>query len=123
RWRFVMDSDGLREIPASPQTLFQLSARGAAINLQDPPFDRYASLWTDPEDYTATQALGRAAREANLALILYRSVRDPGSGTCFAVLRPAALRPKRHLAQETWHLTVTRQGTIWQRERERFDFT
>jgi hypothetical protein len=52
----------------------------------------------------------------------YRSVRDPEHGTCVAVLRPAALRPKRPLAQETWHLTVTDQGTIWQREKERFVF-
>jgi RES domain len=123
RWRFVTDSEGLREIPASPQTLFQLGARGAAINLQHPPFDQYAALWSDPDDYTATQALGRAAREASLAMILYRSVRDPEAGTCFAALRPAALRPKRPLAQETWYLTVTGRGTIWQRERECFDFT
>src|SRR4051794_5546313 len=106
RWRFVIDSDGLREIPASPQTLFQLGARGPAIDLRQPPFDKHAALWTDPVSYAATQTLGRAAREVDTALLLYRSVRDPEHGTSVAVLRPAALRPKRPLAQETWHLTV-----------------
>ena len=122
RWRFVQDSDGLFEIPASPQTVFQLSGKGAAIDLQQPPFEQRGGLWTDPVDYSATQALGRAAREAGIALLLYRSVRDPEPGTCVAVLRPAALRPKRPLAQETWHLTVTSHGAIWQRERQRLVF-
>jgi hypothetical protein len=122
RWRFVMDSEGLREIPASPQTLFQLGSRGSALDLRQPPLDQRAALWTDPVDYAATQALGRAAREVDTALLLYRSVRDPESGTCVAVLRPGALRPKRPLARETWHLTVTLQGTIWKRESQRFVF-
>src|SRR5919112_712595 len=38
RWRFAADSDGLRGIPASPQTLFQIGARGAGIDLQRNPF-------------------------------------------------------------------------------------
>lgn len=122
RWRFAADSDGVRGIPASPQTVFQVGARGSGVDLQRPPFAAREALWTDPENYTATQAAGHAAREAGLALLLYRSVRDPQAGTCVAVLRPSALRPKRPLAQETWHLTVTPDGVIWQRESERFVF-
>jgi hypothetical protein len=122
RWRFLIDSDGLREIPASPQTVFQLGARGSSIDLQQPPLAEYAEKWTDPADYGPTQRLGRAARDADIDVLLYKSVRDPKPGTCFAVLRPTAIRPKRPLAHETWHLTVTRQGTIWQRESQRFIF-
>jgi hypothetical protein len=122
RWRFVKDSDGLREIPASPQTVFQLGAQGSAIDLQQPPLVERSAIWTDPVNYGPTQALGRRAREAEIALVLYRSVRDPEPGVCAAVLRPTALRPKRPLAQETWHLTVTGQGTIWQRDSQRFVF-
>jgi hypothetical protein len=123
RWRFVTDSEGLLEIAASPQTLFQTAARGSAIDLERPPFASRANLWTDPFDYTATQALGRQARAAEIALILYKSVRDPQPGTCVAVLSPPALRPKRPVAQETWHLTVTADGAIWQRENQRFVFS
>jgi hypothetical protein len=122
RWRFAADSAGLHGIPASPQTLFQIGARGSGVDLRDPPFADGDSFWTDPADYSATQAAGRAARSAGLDVLLYRSVRDPKPGTCIAVLSPSALRPKRPLAQETWHLTIAPQAAIWQREGERFVF-
>jgi hypothetical protein len=122
RWRFVTDSAGLTEIAASPQTLFQSGVRGAAIHLEKAPLDAGAELWTSHDNYNSTQALGRLAREADVALILYRSVRDPEPGVCVAVVHPAALRPKRPLLQETWHLTVTSEGAIWQRESNRFVF-
>jgi hypothetical protein len=123
RWRFVSDSAGLTEIAACPQTLFQVGARAHAIDLQKAPFATRTALWTAPDDYSATQALARTARAAEIALVLYRSVRDPEGGTCVAVLAPTAFRPKRPLAQETWHLTVTSVGAIWQRENQRFVFT
>lgn len=122
RWRFVTDSDGLREIPAAPQTVFQLGVRGSGVDLREKPFSDHAAHWSDPVEYGPTQMLGRVARESGLSLIAYHSVRDPKRGTCLAVLRPAAIRPRRLLAQETWHLTVTDWGTIWQRDRERFVF-
>jgi hypothetical protein len=122
RWRFLNDSDGLKEIAASPQTLFQSGARGSSIDLRQPPLDTHKDAWTSPDDYSATQALGRLAREADVALVLYSSVRDPESGVCVAVLHPRALRPKRPLVQETWHLTLTSDSAIWQRESSRFVF-
>jgi len=122
RWRFLRDSQDLREIPASPQTVFQLGAKGSTIDLREPPFAKRSNLWTDPANYDPTQTLGRLARQADVALVLYHSVRDAEKGTCIAILRSAAIRPKRPLAQETWHLTVTAGGTIWQRESQRFVF-
>jgi RES domain len=122
RWRFLMDSEGIREIPASPQTVFQLGARGPALDLREPPFAKHSHLWTDRVNYGPTQALGRVARQADIAMVLYHSVRDIEHGACIAIMRPSALRPKRPLAQETWHLTITAQGTIWQRESQRFVF-
>jgi hypothetical protein len=122
RWRFAADSRGLPGIPAAPQTVFQLGARGMAVDLQKPPLSDREAQWTHPSDYSATQAAGRAAREAGCELLLYRSVRDPEPGTCVAVLEPRALHPKRLLVQETWHLTITAEGAIWQRENQRFVF-
>ncbi|MFN7924266.1 MAG: RES family NAD+ phosphorylase [Bryobacteraceae bacterium] len=121
RWRFACDA-GLPGTPAAPQTLFEIGARGALADLREPPLSGFESHWMDPNDYGATQMLGKLAREASLDIVRYRSVRDPETGDCAAVLRPAALRPKRPLRSETWHLTVTGQGAIWQRERERFVF-
>jgi hypothetical protein len=122
RWRFVNDSDGLQEIPASPQTVFQLGARGPSVDLQAPPYERRRAVWRHVSDYSGTQAFAREARAAGVALILYGSARDPEAGVCVAVLRPDALRPNRPLAQETWYLTVTADGAIWQRENQRFVF-
>jgi hypothetical protein len=124
RWRFVSESDGLHEIAAAPQTLFLAGARGLAVDLRQPPFSGRSAFWTDPADYSNTQALARAARTHAVQLILYESVRDPQRGTCVAVLDPEAFRPKKPTEQETWHLTVTSTGAIWQRERRvfRFDF-
>jgi len=122
RWRFVQDSDGLRDLPATPQTLFQIGAKGASIHLCQPPLSTRAAEWTSANDYTATQQLGREAREAGVALIFYTSVRDPEHGTCLAVVDPKALKPRRPVSQQTWYLTITPTTVIWQRERERFVF-
>jgi hypothetical protein len=122
RWRFLRDSDALKELPAAAQTVFSLSARGPAIDLRETPWSRRRALWTDPRDYTHTQAAARLARENNIALLRYESVRDPEAGGCFAVFAPTALQPRRPHAQETWMLTVTQRSAIWQRERDRFVF-
>jgi hypothetical protein len=46
----------------------------------------------DPEDYSASQALGRELKTAKSDGIVYDSVRDRG-GQCVAVLRPRILSP------------------------------
>lgn len=114
RWRFLSASEALDELPATAQTLFQASVEGLGIDL--------LSEKMSPDDYTATQAWAREARTAGVAVILYGSVRDPQHGVCTAVLTPAAFRPKRLLAQETWFLSVTSKGVVWTREREQFAF-
>ena len=60
----------------------------------------------DPDDYGASQALGRTLRSAGSAGILYRSVRHPG-GECVAAFRPRAISR----CQQTLHLTYRWDGT------------
>ena len=122
RWRFVRDSEGLREIAAAPQTLFQLGAAGDGIDLRLGMLARRSSTWMDRESYVATQALARAARGKAMALVIYASVRDPEHGPCVAVLDARALRPRKSLAMETWYLTVTAGGAVWRREGESMTF-
>jgi len=121
RWRFVQDSRGLRALDATPQTLFQVGLDTAGIDLRNPPYARDRAQWTDALSYAATQEMGQKARAASAGVLLYESVRDARRGLCAAVLSPAALRPARPLAQETWFLTVTSKGVLWSRERTRFD--
>lgn len=122
RWRFARDSAGLREIAATAQTVFQLGARGRAIDLREPPYVFRRLLWTSATSYTHTQDLARTARSAGVDVIRYESVRDPERGACAAILTPAAIRPPRPLARETWYLTVTQTTALWQRDRERWEF-
>jgi hypothetical protein len=123
RWRFTRASEGLQGLPPLPQTMFQVGTRGPAIRLDVPPLVARSAEWTHPDDYSATQALARAARAVGAERIFYTSVRDREGGTCVAVLDPAALKPRKPIVQETWYLTVARSAVIWQRERERFVFS
>ncbi|HVO46848.1 MAG TPA: RES family NAD+ phosphorylase [Steroidobacteraceae bacterium] len=124
RWRFVMESEGLRSIGLGPtaHTVFQAGVRGPAIDLREAPFVRSRRRWTDRTDYTHTQAFARSARAAHIRILRYQSVRDPEQGGCAAVLHPDAFQPKKRLAQQTWHLTVTPAAVIWQRDGEAREF-
>jgi hypothetical protein len=123
RWRFLSDSAGLDEIGPMPQTLFLVRVHGRAVDLRDKPFSRDAKLWTDPNNYAPTQAFATAARGADIALIRYRSVRDPQPGSCGAVLAPTAFTPpRRPVREQTWFLTVSRTTAAWRRDHESYEF-
>jgi RES domain-containing protein len=123
RWRFLTDSRDLAQLGPAAQTLFEVGVRTSAVDLERPPFARDAARWKDPVDYSATQAFGRAAREAGIGLIRYASVRDPRGGRCGAVLRPDAFTPPHPVSPtQTWMLTVTRDFAVWQRDREAYEF-
>jgi len=89
RWRFVKDSRGLSRLDGVPHTVFQAVARGKSMDLRAEPFVRDHRMWGNPEDYSACQALARAARTAETQIIRYASVRDPEHGDCGAVLGDA----------------------------------
>lgn len=125
RWRFLVDSAGLETLGPAPQTLFQASAKARAVDLERRPYARDARRWRDPYDYSACQSLARLVRAAGVALIRYRSVRDPEPGRCGAVLSPEAFSSRRPTApMQTWQLTVTEDYAVWHRVhgREAFQF-
>ncbi len=122
RWRFLADTAGLDSLGPSPQTLFQVKAKARAVDLRKKPFARDQAKWRHPSDYGATQAFARAAREAPVGMIRYESVRDPEKGGCAVLLAPAAFARREPAAQQTWHLTVTRGASAWQRDGEAFEF-
>jgi hypothetical protein len=106
RWRFLMDSAGLRggEL-LTEHTLFQAQVRGAAIDLTRTPWSAAAAAWTHPSNYGACQALAAAAR-SHVQWIRYASVRRPG-GQCGAVFAPQCLKLAAPLVQQTWTCKVT----------------
>jgi hypothetical protein len=100
-------------IPARAQTVFQVSVRAQGIDLRQAPFLRSRAKWTHRSDYSACQKLAREARKAELGLIRYESVRDPGHRGCVAVLGPGAFARKEPIATQTWHLSVFRERVVW----------
>jgi len=113
-WRlcFLADSPGTPDLLPVPHTAFRASVAGSVIVLQQPPFDRQRRSWEDPASYEATQALARVAREARVALIRYRSVRDPEHRAALAVLTPKAFRKREPLEQHTWLIKVARTQVL-----------
>lgn len=123
RWRFLEDSAGLKTLGPAQQTLFEVAVGATAADLERPPYSKDAARWRRPDDYSATQAFARTAREAGINLILYGSVRDPQPGRCGAVLHPAAFSsPNPVSPTQTWLLTVTPDYAVWHRDREAFEF-
>jgi hypothetical protein len=113
RWRLLMDSPDLTAIDPMQQTLFRTPMQGTAIDLTHPPLSRQHKQWTDPSDYSACQRLARKARSAGIQMIRYQSVRDPGHGSCTAVLTHAAFAAKEPKESRTWTLAVFRHRVFW----------
>ncbi|MCP8897079.1 RES family NAD+ phosphorylase [Shinella daejeonensis] len=96
---------------AADYTAFSAAAATkAAIDLTLPPLDRDRAAWTHPTDYAACQALAEAAREAGVAAILYRSVRDRAGGDNVALLTAAAFAAPRPIERQTWRIRLSPLG-------------
>jgi hypothetical protein len=107
RWRFQMDSDGLRARRVFIEfTMFQARIAGVVVDLTGPPWARAKKLWMHPSDYTACHEMAAAAREREVQWIRYASVRDPTHGICGAALEPRALSLPRPTLQQTWAARV-----------------
>lgn len=117
RWRFLQDTAGLERLQPCSFTAFKVPIKTSCIDLREPPFACESSRWQHPTDYSATQALGRIAREANIGAIQYQSVRDPEKHFCFAVLTPLAFAAKKpDAATQTWMLAISTEEAIWMRQ-------
>lgn len=119
RWKFLMDAEDLDKIEPVAHTAFRTEASATSVDLRAEPFDRNAVLWMHPDDYTATQAFARVARQAGIGAIVYRSVRDPDAGWCTAILSPTSFPSRKpHRSMQTWWLAVQRDQVVWRRDRE-----
>lgn len=123
RWKFLQDATGLQRLGPVPHTAFSVKISTSAVDLREPPFAEDSARWQHPFDYLPTQALGRAAREAGIGGILYRSVRDPEPAWCFALLSTSGFgRKKPEAGSQTWYLAVSRQEVSWRRDHESMRF-
>lgn len=122
KWRFLNDSDALRnESLHSQHTFFEARASGACIDLTASPWSASAAAWTHPTRYADCQALARAAQERNVAWIRYSSARS-SRGVCGVALTPAALVLAAGFAQQTWRCKTTLASVYLAHEGESFSF-
>lgn len=105
------------ESPATPwpseiaeYTAFSAAiATEKALDLTRPPLVADRAFWTDPVRYEACQTLAETAREADIAMIRYESVRDPG-GRNLALLVCAAFAEPRPIERQTWRMRLGPSG-------------
>ncbi len=132
RLRFWLDSEALSAKAVSMQmTLFEFhGATRALIDLTQPPLKAKRKAWTRSDDYAATQALARQAREEGIEVIRSESVRNGPQGRCLSILTPRAFKAVRNPyrnQQQTWSLFLQPPGLVlWQRSldgaQHRFEF-
>lgn len=97
----------------------------AALDLTAPQLVRDAALWTHPTNYSATQALANAAREAAVSVIRYASARvRTSSAINLALLTCRSFAAKRPTTRQTWRLLLGAQGAraICERPRRQLQF-
>jgi hypothetical protein len=117
RLRFLLDSPQTPALKPVAHTVFRARVRSRrALDLTLAPLAREAAAWSDPDSYLATQELAALAREAQLEIIRYRSVRDPQHDACAAVLAPAVFGRAAPHGQETWFIAADRERIRCARE-------
>jgi hypothetical protein len=123
KWRFLMDSDALRESALHTEhTFFQAKVRGRCADLTAAPWKALTGTWTHKSDWRQCQAFGTEAQEHDVAWIRYTAVRVP-DGICAAVLKPRALSLADPFEQQTWACKTSASGAWLQRAGGgRYDF-
>ncbi|WP_076997470.1 RES family NAD+ phosphorylase [Variovorax sp. KK3] len=124
RWRFFMDSDGLRDDQVLTElTFFQAQFSGLELDISVPPWSSKRSVWRDPDDYAPCHALATQARGLMppVQSIRYESARREG-GLCEAVFDVQALAIPNPGLQQTWSCKTTRELVLLSHDGERFQF-
>jgi len=117
RWRFLMDSEGLRNTELIAEfSLFRAKVNGSAVDLSIQPWDARRSNWTS-DDYSACLALAAEARRREVQWIRYWSARDV-AGHCGAVLDPGSLKAIELNKQQTWVCKVSATAALMRHEQD-----
>jgi hypothetical protein len=80
------------------------------LDLTVPPLNSDEARWTNPTDYTATQELADAARNASLEIIRYRSARDQAGNRNLALLTCRTFLQSGPVERQTWRLRLSPSG-------------
>ncbi|MEA2930176.1 MAG: hypothetical protein QOG38_2604 [Hyphomicrobiales bacterium] len=80
------------------------------LDLTQLPFSADRSSWTHPTDYEACHALADAARDTDVEVIRYDSVRDPAGRANVGILACPAFKSKEPVERQTWRLQLGPRG-------------
>ncbi len=92
-------------------TAFAAAVRSErATDLTISPLARDRAAWTHLTDYAACQNLADASRRAEIEIIRYESVRDPGHGANVALLTCRAFERPKPTKRQTWRIRLSSSG-------------
>lgn len=101
-----------------PETYGQYTAFSARIStermidLATEPFSEDARIWSDPVRYAGCQDLSDSARDAEIEVVRYLSVRDPHADANVAVLTCKAFAEPKPLDRQTWRIRPGPHGAV-----------
>jgi hypothetical protein len=118
RLLFLAESPTMRApARAVEHTAFRIvCASERALDLTSPPLHRDRALWEDLSNYAPCQDLADGARAADMAVLRYRSVRDPAGRANVALLDAAVFAAPSPRDYQTWSVLTRRDGVRAARE-------
>lgn len=123
RWRFLDDSDALRDTQVITElTFFQARFAGTELDITQPPWSKLRKDWR-ADGYDHCHGLASRVRGAQPAVqaIRYESARREG-GMCGVVFDPLALSPEPGGRQQTWTCKATRERVLIAHEEDMLQF-
>jgi RES domain len=95
-----------------------------SIDLTRAPFDSRSAMWTHVTRYDECQTLAEMAREGDIAIIKYSSVRDPLHRLNIAILSCGAFARTEPVTRQTWRVLLGSNGAraLCEMPREAMDF-
>ena len=103
----------------SQHTLFEFRYRTQqGAKLHSPGFDRHQERLRDPADYSATQALGSAMRNAGIKGFEYRSARDPAGAINIALFDATPFSSSSVFNEKSCICQTTEREVLFSMERK-----
>ena len=81
-----------------------------SIDLTRAPFDSRSAIWMHVTRYDECQTLAELAREGDIAIIKYSSVRDPSHRLNIAILSCRAFAEPEPTSRQTWRILLGGNG-------------
>lgn len=124
RWKFFMDSDGLRDGSLVTElTFFQAHFAGSELDITRMPWAEHRPAWRHSQDYSPCHQLAATVRavEPPIQAIRYESARREGS-CCQVIFDVRALSLAKLHLQQTWTCKTTKELVLLSHDRETLAF-